>query len=108
MECYGNQNCESDNRHRIPENVTSALLAILSGARHGGKPYVDVESANLFAQLGGDSKSNLRMPICHDIMPKMMRPGDSILQETQNCESATMLIRYILKAKQENEKALYS
>ncbi len=70
------------------------LLAILSGARHGGKPYVDVESANLFAQLGGDSKSNLRMPVCHDIMTKMMRPGDSILQETQNGESATMLVRY--------------
>ena len=80
------------------------LLAILSGARHGGKPYVDVESANLFAQLGGDSKSNLRMPICHDIMTKMMRPGDLILQENQNGDRATMLIRYILTTTVNNYK----
>jgi hypothetical protein len=78
------------------------LLAILSAARHGGQPYVDVESSNLFAQLGGDPKSNLRMPIYHDIMTKMMRPGDLILQETGVGDRATMLIRYILKAKHEN------
>ena len=78
------------------------LLAILSAARHGGKPYVDVESRNLFAQLGGDLKSNLRMPTCHDIMTKMMRPGDSILQETGDGERATLLIRYVLKPKHEN------
>ena len=84
------------------------LLAILSAARYGGKPYVDVESSNLFAQLGGDSKSNLRMPICHDIMTKMMRPGDLILQDNQDGDRTTMQIRYVLKAKHENEKPLYS
>jgi len=84
------------------------LLAILSAARYGGKPYVDVESSNLFAQLGGDSKSNLRMPICHDIMTKMMRPGDLILEDNQDGDRTTMLIRYVLKAKHENEKPLYS
>jgi hypothetical protein len=78
------------------------LLAILSAARYGGMPYVDVESNNLFAQLGGDPKSNLRMPICHDIMTNMMRPGDLILQEAPDGDGATMLIRYILKAKHEN------
>ena len=72
------------------------LLAILSTAKHSGKPYVDVESGNLFAELGGDPKSHLRMPICHDIMTRMMRPGDLILQENQNGDRATMLIRYIL------------
>ncbi len=84
------------------------LLAILSAARYGGKPYVDVESSNLFAQLGGDSKSNLRMLICHDIMTKMMRPGDLILQDNEDGERTTMLIRYVLKAKHENEKPLHS
>jgi len=84
------------------------LLATLSAARHDGKTYVEVESSHLFARVGGDSKSNLRMPICHDIMTKMMRPGDSILQETQNGESATMWIRYILKARHENETGLRS
>ena len=63
---------------------------------------MDVEASNLFAQFGGDSKSNLRMPICHDIMTKMMRPGDLILQDTPDGDRATMLIRYVLKAKHEN------
>jgi hypothetical protein len=78
------------------------LLAVLSAARHKGMPYVDVESGNLFAQLGGDSKSHLRIPVCHDIMTKMMRPGDSILEETQNGDRVSMLVRYMLKSKREN------
>jgi hypothetical protein len=31
-----------------------------------------------------------------------MRPGDAILEETQNGDRATMLVRYILNAKREN------
>src|SRR5437773_10750397 len=71
------------------------LLAILSTAKHSGKPYVDVESGNLFAELGGDPKWHLRMPICQDIIPRMMRPGVLILQENQNGSRATMLLRII-------------
>jgi hypothetical protein len=77
------------------------LLAVLSAARHKGMPYVDVQSGNLFAELGG-SKTNLPVPKCHDIMTRMMRPGDAILEETQNGDRATMLVRYILNAKREN------
>ena len=79
-----------------PWEFRNKLLGILSTATHGGKPYVDVESSNLFAQVGGDPMSNLKMPICHDIMTKMMRPGDLILKDSQNDNGATMLIRYIL------------
>jgi hypothetical protein len=78
------------------------LLAVLSAARHKGMAYVDVESGNLFAELGRDSKSNLRVPKCHEIMTRMMRPGDAILEETQTGDRATMLVRYILNAKREN------
>ena len=78
------------------------LLAVLSAARHQCMPYVDVESGKLFAQLGGDSKSNLRVPKCHEIMTRMMRPGDAILEETQTGERATLLVRYILNGKREN------
>jgi len=78
------------------------LLAVLSAARHKGMPYVDVESRNLFAELGGGSKTNLRVRKCHEIMTRMMRPGDAILEETQNGDRATLLVRYILNAKREN------
>jgi hypothetical protein len=62
-------------------------------------PFVDVESSNLHREMGGDPNSNYRMPILHEIMTRMMRPGDSILKDTGTGNSATMMIRYILKNK---------
>jgi hypothetical protein len=79
-------------------DVRNKLTVILNTAKHSGEPYVDVESSNLHKELGGDPNSS-RMPIFHDVMTKMMRPGDSILKETGKGDSATMMIRYILKAK---------
>jgi hypothetical protein len=80
------------------------LTAILNEARHNGEPHVDVESGNLHTELGGDPKSDHRMPIYHEVMTRMMRPGDSILDESRTRNGATMLIRYILKAKHEQLK----
>lgn len=78
------------------------LLAILNGARHSGEPYVDLESGKLYAQVGGDPKSNRGMSVYHDVMTRVMRPGDLVLNESRNGEGATILIRYILKAKHDN------
>ena len=78
------------------------LTAILNLARHSGEPYVEVESSHLHAELGGDPNAIHRMPICHDIMKKIMRPGDLILKDSPNGEGATMRIRYVLKANHDN------
>ena len=78
------------------------LLAILNGAKHSGKSYVDLESGNLYAQTGGDPNSKPRMSMCRDIMTRMMRPGDLILNESWNGAGATILIRYSLKAKNDS------
>jgi len=78
------------------------LLAILNGARHNGKPYVDLESDNLFAETGGDPNSKRRISVCHDVMTRMMRPGDTVLNESRNGDGPTILIRYSLKAKHDN------
>jgi hypothetical protein len=78
------------------------LTVILNTAEHSGKSYVDVESGNLHAELGGDLNSNHRMPIFHEVMTRMMRPGDLILNETSNGDGASMLVRYILNAKHDN------
>ena len=80
------------------------LTVILNTAKHSGKPYVDVESGNLHKELGGDSNSHHRLPIFHEVMTKMMRPGDSILKEARHGHGATMLVRYILNAKHGNLK----
>jgi hypothetical protein len=45
---------------------------------------------------------NRRMSICHDVMTRMMRPGDLVLNESRNGDGPTILIRYSLKAKHDN------
>ena len=72
------------------------LSIILNTARESGKSYIDVESDHLHKQAGGHSNSNHRMPVCRDVMIRMMRAGDSILKEYEE----TLMIRYILGAKQ--------
>ncbi len=84
-----------------PWDFRNKLTVILNTAKHSGKPYVDVESGHLHKELGGDSKSHHRLPIFHEVMKKMMRPGDSILQEGRE-DGATMLVRYLLSAKQDS------
>jgi hypothetical protein len=78
------------------------LLAILNEAKHNGKPYLDLESGSLYSQMGADPDSKPRMSICHDIMTRMMRPGDRVLSESRNGDGATLLIRYSFKAKHDN------
>jgi hypothetical protein len=77
-------------------------MAILNGAKRSGKPYVDLESGNLYAQIGGDPNSKPKMLICHDIMTRIMRPGDIVLKESRNGDGSTILIRYSLKARHDN------
>jgi hypothetical protein len=83
-------------------HLRNKLVAILNGAKHSGKSYVDLESGDLYAQTGGDPNSKPRMSICHHIMTRMMRPGDLILNESRNGERATILIRYRLKTKNDS------
>ena len=58
------------------------LMAILNGARQSGQSYIDVESGNLHQRVGGHANSNHKMPVCCEVMRRMMRVGDSVLSET--------------------------
>ena len=70
------------------------LMAILNAARQSGKPHIDVESNSLQKQLANSSSSDRSISVCRDVMIKLMRPGDSILQEFPIGKSATLAIRY--------------
>jgi 5-methylcytosine-specific restriction protein A len=70
------------------------IAGILNTARQYGKSYVDVESGKLHGDLAGDPKSNHRMPICCDVMKRMMRKGDFILNESTSGHGASLTIRY--------------
>jgi hypothetical protein len=83
-------------------DVRNKLVAILNAAKRSGKLYIDVESTNLDKQLGDNPKTNLGLLICNEVMRKMMRAGDLILNDTPNGEDPTMLIRYVFDTKREN------
>jgi 5-methylcytosine-specific restriction protein A len=70
------------------------LLAILNGARQSGQSYVDVDSGNLHTEVGGYPNPNHRMPVCCEVMRRLMRAGDSVVKETTSAPSATLIIRY--------------
>jgi hypothetical protein len=70
------------------------LLAILNGARQTGRSYVDVESGNLHKEVGGYPDPNHRMPVCCEVMRRLMRAGDSVVKEPTSEQAATLIIRY--------------
>ena len=76
--------------------IQNRLAAILNFARQSGKFYIDVESNSLQKQLANSSSSDSSMAVCRDVMIKLMRPGDSILQESPIGRSATLAIRYVV------------
>jgi hypothetical protein len=70
------------------------LLAILNGARESGQSYVDIESENLHREVGGYPNPNHRMPVCFEVMRRLMRAGDSVVKEPTSGQGATLIIRY--------------
>ena len=78
--------------------IQNRLAAILNFARQSGKSYIDVESNSLQKQFANAFNSDCSMAVCRDVMIKLMRPGDSILQEYPIGRSATLAIRYMVSA----------
>jgi hypothetical protein len=76
--------------------IQNRIAAILNLARQSGKSYIDVESNSLPKQLANFSSSDRSLSVCHDVMIKLMRPGDSILQESYIGKSAMLAVRYML------------
>ena len=71
------------------------LMAILNAARQSGKPHIDVESNHLHARLVGHSDSTHETALCCDVMIRMMRAGDSIVNELPDGKGVT--IRYAFR-----------
>jgi uracil phosphoribosyltransferase len=73
--------------------IQNRLAAILNAALKSGKPHIDVESAHLHTQVGEHQNSSHRLR--REVMMKMMRAGDSIVNELSDENSLT--IRYIVR-----------
>jgi hypothetical protein len=70
------------------------LMAILNSARQSGKPYIDVEAIRLHEQVAGSPNSHYRLPVCCEVMKRMMRAGDLVLKESESKQGTKLLIRY--------------
>src|SRR5437868_7752292 len=72
------------------------LTVILNTARQKGQSYVDIESGSLHKDVGGDANAHHRMPVCCEVMMKMMRNGDSILKERSEEHTSELQSRFDL------------
>ena len=75
-------------------DLRNTLIAILNEAQRSGQPYVDVEPGDLDEALRADRKSSGCGVMYHDIMTKMMRPGDTVLTDSEEGDGP-MVIRYV-------------
>jgi hypothetical protein len=82
--------------------IQNRLAAILNFARQSGKSYIDVESSSLQQQLTNVSTSERNIPLCREVMIKLMRPGDSILRESAKEKEFAVAIRYLIRKPAEN------
>jgi len=73
------------------------LTVILNVARQKGDAYVDVESGHLHSQVGGYPNASHKLPICCDVMKRMMRAGDSIVEESLSGHGTALTIRYLVR-----------
>ena len=71
------------------------LMAILNAARQSGKHHIDVESNHLHSQMIVHRDSTHKMALCCEVMIRMMRTGDSILNELPDGKGVT--IRYVFR-----------
>lgn len=80
-------------------DIRNTLITILNAAQRSGKPYVDIEPSDLDGALRGGQKPGDWGVMHRDMMTKMMRPGDTVLEDTQDGADARMVIRYVFDAK---------
>jgi len=73
-----------------------ALQEFFSLAESRGEKYIDITSGELHRYVGGYPGPNHRMPVCCDVMRRMMQAGDKILYEPPKGKGATLKIRYYL------------
>lgn len=78
------------------QDFENQVVAIKAATKQRGQPYVDVKSGNLHRHLGGYPSNDHRMPVCCEVMKRMMRSGDLILKQPPSGQGAALVIRYFV------------
>lgn len=79
------------------QNFEDALTAVLATAVQQDHHHVDVRAGDLHRRVGGyPAGGDHRMPLCCQVMKRIMGTGDRVLQEPASGQGATLTIRYRL------------
>jgi hypothetical protein len=65
-------------------------------AQQSGTTFVDIESGDVHRNLGGYPGNNHRMPVCCEVMRRLLGPRDTVLTEPPKGQGASLLVRYAL------------
>ena len=66
-------------------DIRNTLVAILNAAQRSGKPYVvDIQPSDLDEAITADRETRVCGVMQHDIMTRMMRPGDRVLEDSHD------------------------
>jgi hypothetical protein len=79
-----------------------ALTKIFQDTQAQGLSYIDVRAGDLHSYVGGYPCSNHRMPVCCDVMHRIMQTDDKILCAPPSGCGANLKIRYKLPRRNEN------
>ena len=78
------------------EDFENTLLKWLREAKEAGREYIDVRAGDLHRKVGGYPGPDHRMPLCCDVMRRLMGPEDMVLEEPPSGYGANLVIRYYL------------
>ena len=81
------------------KDFEKALLQIFRKAKEAGRAYVDVRAGDLHRMVGGYPSRNHRMPVCCEVMYRLMRAGDIVLEAPPSGYGANLVIRYYLSGR---------
>jgi len=80
------------------EDFEVRLHDLFSRAQVKGLSFIDIVSGDLHRQIGGypAKDGDHRMPVCCEVMKRLMKNNDKILHEPLKGKGATLQIRYFL------------
>ena len=61
-----------------------------------GETALEVQAGDLHRAVGKYPASNHRMPLCCQVMKRLMSPGDAVVSEPPKGQGASLTIRYTL------------
>jgi 5-methylcytosine-specific restriction protein A len=78
------------------DHFRQELSAQIDRAAKRGAEQVEINARELHRAVGGYPGPNHRMPSCCEVMQKEMKPGDVLVDASEQGKGAGLTIRYVL------------